>query len=58
MVMQSTGQELSQRAPQAMHFPSRRRALPRGFFIGFVASVMDDPLKIPACFPECNLFAF
>ena len=38
--MASTGQALWQRAPQAMHFPSRRQALPRGFLIGFFASVM------------------
>jgi hypothetical protein len=35
-----TGQELSQRAPQAMHFPSARRALPRGFLVGFFGSIM------------------
>src|SRR6266571_6006424 len=42
MAMMFMGQELSQRAPQAMHLPSMIRALPRGFLIGFFASVMFD----------------
>jgi hypothetical protein len=42
--MQLTGQELWQRAPQAMHLPSIRLATPRGFF-GFFMSVMLNPHK-------------
>jgi hypothetical protein len=42
--MAFTGQELSQRAPQAMHLPSINRARPRGFFNGFFDSVMDVSL--------------
>jgi hypothetical protein len=38
--MPSTGQLLWQRAPQAMHRPSRSLTLPRGFLIFVVASLM------------------
>jgi len=40
---QFTGQALWQRAPQAMHLPSRSDALPRGFLIGFFVSVINKP---------------
>src|SRR6185369_5150986 len=42
---QFTGQTLWHLAPQAMHFPSIREALPRGFFTGFTASVMENSFK-------------
>ena len=49
MATASTGQELSQRAPQAMHFPSMTRALPRGFLIGF-SVMLFTPRSISATF--------
>jgi len=42
-VMQLTGQELSQRAPQAIHFPASSRARPRGRFglFGFDSDIVS-----------------
>jgi hypothetical protein len=45
--MQLTGQELWQRAPQAIHLPVIRLATPRGFFcFGFVSLMEVLPFHV------------
>jgi hypothetical protein len=41
--MASEGQDIWQRAPQAMHLPAMSRAFPRGFFFFLAVSSIDPP---------------